>query len=38
VRVAQRNGTDANTKMNWMGFRCARDANEGAGAQPAEAK
>ncbi|MCE7977197.1 MAG: formylglycine-generating enzyme family protein [Nitrospira sp. NTP1] len=32
VRVAQRNGTDPNTKMNWMGFRCARDANEGAGA------
>jgi iron(II)-dependent oxidoreductase len=28
VRVAQRNGTDPNTKMNWMGFRCARDAKE----------
>jgi iron(II)-dependent oxidoreductase len=26
VRAAQRNGTDPNTKMNWMGFRCARDA------------
>jgi iron(II)-dependent oxidoreductase len=26
VRVAQRNGTDPNTKMNWLGFRCARDA------------
>lgn len=38
VRVAQRNGTDPNTKMNWMGFRCARDVNEGAGAQPNEAK
>jgi formylglycine-generating enzyme required for sulfatase activity len=38
VRVAQRNGTDPNTKMNWMGFRCARDVNEGAGAQPTEAK
>jgi iron(II)-dependent oxidoreductase len=25
VRVAQRNGTDPNTKMNWLGFRCARD-------------
>ncbi|MDH4185440.1 MAG: formylglycine-generating enzyme family protein [Nitrospira sp.] len=25
VRAAQRNGTDPNTKMNWMGFRCARD-------------
>lgn len=28
VRTAQRNGTDPNTKMNWMGFRCARDAKE----------
>lgn len=26
VRVAQRNGTDPNTKMNWLGFRCAKDA------------
>ncbi len=25
VRAAQRNGTDPSTKMNWMGFRCARD-------------
>jgi sulfatase modifying factor 1 len=25
VRPAQRNGTDPNTKMNWLGFRCARD-------------
>ncbi len=25
VRAAQRNGTDPNTKMNWLGFRCARD-------------
>jgi iron(II)-dependent oxidoreductase len=24
VRVAQRNGTDPNTKMNWLGFRCAK--------------
>ncbi len=24
VRAAQRNGTDPKTKMNWMGFRCAR--------------
>ncbi|MBA5867923.1 MAG: SUMF1/EgtB/PvdO family nonheme iron enzyme [Nitrospira sp. CR1.3] len=29
VRVAQRNGTDPNTKMNWMGFRCARDIKVG---------
>jgi iron(II)-dependent oxidoreductase len=28
VRATQRNGTDPNTKMNWMGFRCARDAKE----------
>ena len=28
VRGAQRNGTDPNTKMNWMGFRCARDVKE----------
>lgn len=26
VRSAQRNGADPNTKMNWLGFRCARDA------------
>jgi len=25
VRAAQRNGTDPATKMNWLGFRCARD-------------
>lgn len=25
MRVAMRNGTDPNTKMNWLGFRCARD-------------
>jgi iron(II)-dependent oxidoreductase len=36
VRAAQRNGTDPNTKMNWLGFRCARDAKD-AGDQ-AEAK
>jgi iron(II)-dependent oxidoreductase len=28
VRGAQRNGTDPVTKMNWMGFRCAREAND----------
>ena len=28
VRPAQRNGTDPYTKMNWLGFRCARDASE----------
>jgi iron(II)-dependent oxidoreductase len=26
VRAAQRNGTDPNTKMNWLGFRCAASA------------
>jgi iron(II)-dependent oxidoreductase len=26
VRAAQRNGTDPDTKMNWLGFRCAKDA------------
>jgi sulfatase modifying factor 1 len=36
VRAAQRNGTDPNTKMNWMGFRCARDV-QGNGQAP-EAK
>jgi len=34
VRSAQRNGTDPNTKMNWMGYRCARDA-QSTQAQPA---
>ncbi len=27
VRAAQRNGTDPKTRMNWLGFRCARDAS-----------
>ncbi|MEW6246715.1 MAG: SUMF1/EgtB/PvdO family nonheme iron enzyme [Nitrospirota bacterium] len=36
VRAAQRNGTDPNTKMNWLGFRCARDAKDGG--DQAEAK
>ncbi len=25
VRPAQRNGADPKTRMNWLGFRCARD-------------
>jgi len=33
VRAAQRNGTDPSTKMNWMGFRCARNVQD-AQAQP----
>ena len=32
VRPAQRNGTEPHTKMNWLGFRCARDVKD-----PAEA-
>ena len=28
VRPAQQNGADPNTKMNWLGFRCARDLKE----------
>src|SRR6058998_2251048 len=28
VRPAQRNGADPNTKMNWLGFRCARDLRD----------
>ncbi|HEU4684253.1 MAG TPA: SUMF1/EgtB/PvdO family nonheme iron enzyme [Nitrospira sp.] len=30
VRVSQRNGTDPKTSMNWLGFRCARDAKDAA--------
>ena len=33
VRPAQRNGADPNTKMNWLGFRCARDAKESGPSQ-----
>ena len=36
VRVAQRNGTDPNTKMNWMGFRCARDVKDSGESQEAK--
>lgn len=37
VRPAQRNGTEPNTKMNWLGFRCARDVKEPAEApQPSQ--
>jgi iron(II)-dependent oxidoreductase len=38
VRPAQRNGTEPSTKMNWLGFRCARDAKDpGETAQPSQA-
>jgi iron(II)-dependent oxidoreductase len=33
MRVAMRNGTDPNTKINWMGFRCARDVNDSGQSQ-----
>jgi iron(II)-dependent oxidoreductase len=33
ARAAQRNGADPTTKMNWLGFRCARDAQEPQGQQ-----
>ena len=39
VRPAQRNGTDPNTKMNWLGFRCARnakDAGDASDGKPAQ--
>jgi len=39
VRPAQRNGTEPNTKMNWLGFRCARDVKdtgEASEAKPAQ--
>lgn len=29
ARAAQRNGADPNTKMNWLGFRCAKSIGEG---------
>jgi iron(II)-dependent oxidoreductase len=31
MRAAMRNGTEPNTKMNWLGFRCARDVPETQG-------
>jgi len=34
VRAAQRNGTDPKTKMNWLGFRCARDAKDAPARPP----
>lgn len=38
VRPAQRNGTEPTTKMNWLGFRCARDVKGPAesAAQPSQ--
>jgi len=31
MRAAMRNGADPETKINWLGFRCARDAQQDAG-------
>ncbi len=36
MRAAMRNGTDPKTKMNWLGFRCARDVS--AKARPVAAE
>lgn len=36
VRAGQRNGTDPTSKMNWLGFRCARDAASAASGQPSK--
>jgi len=33
VRGTQRNGTDPSSKMDWLGFRCARDVKEVSGMQ-----
>ena len=33
MRVAMRNGTDPNTRINWLGFRCARDVQGIGGTQ-----
>lgn len=36
MRVAMRNGTDPNTKINWMGFWCARDGKDSGESQEAK--
>jgi iron(II)-dependent oxidoreductase len=33
MRAAMRNGTDPDTKINWLGFRCARSLSGDAGTQ-----
>lgn len=37
ARAAHRNGADPNTRMNWLGFRCASDIQEKAGASQGDA-
>jgi formylglycine-generating enzyme required for sulfatase activity len=36
VRPAQRNGADPKTRMNWLGFRCARDVSGSSAGEPAK--
>ncbi len=38
MRAAMRNGTDPGTKINWLGFRCARSMPEPAGAEVSQAR
>ncbi|HET6674721.1 MAG TPA: SUMF1/EgtB/PvdO family nonheme iron enzyme, partial [Nitrospiraceae bacterium] len=38
MRAAMRNGTDPGTKINWLGFRCARSMPDRAGTQVSQAK
>ena len=38
MRAAMRNGTDPKTKINWMGFRCVRAVQDGAGTQVSHAR
>jgi iron(II)-dependent oxidoreductase len=37
MRAAMRNGTDPSTKINWLGFRCARSLSARAGTQISQA-
>lgn len=37
MRAAMRNGTDPKTKINWLGFRCARDVQQQARLEPVPA-
>ena len=38
MRAAMRNGTDPAVKINWMGFRCARDGNKDMALLPPAAR
>ena len=37
MRAAMRNGTGPNTKINWLGFRCARSTTDSVGTQVSHA-